>query len=201
MIHWLEGEERQGRFHPPVLREEPTGSHDVTWGEMVEARYLRAYRGRNVSMQRLRPLIAGLRREFGVPYPLAHFTPFVDSRHRFLLEIQDRLDIPAGLRMVYQVGDGQLVLDNRVLDFLDQIDFSETADREARRIHPLGRNSPVVIDPLLSSGAATVQGVRTEILAELADAQVPVEEIAEDFQLPISAVKAALAWEWQPDAA
>ncbi|GGK72025.1 hypothetical protein Sme01_08600 [Sphaerisporangium melleum] len=201
LMHWLEGEERQGRFYPPVLREEPTGSHDVTWGEIVEARYLRAYRQRNVSMQKLRPLIGDLRREFGVPYPLAHFKPFVDSRRRFLLEIQEELDIPAGLRMVYQVSDDQFVLDHRVIDFLDRVDFSESGDQEAQRIHPLGRHSPVVIDPMLSSGAATVEGVRTEVLAELVDAQVPVEEIAEEFGLPVSSVKAALVYEWGADAA
>ncbi|GII86691.1 hypothetical protein Ssi03_46810 [Sphaerisporangium siamense] len=201
LLHWLEGEERQGRFYPPVLREQPTGATDVTWGEIVEARYLRAYRQRNVSMQKLRPFIALLRSEFGVPYPLAHFKPFVDNRRRFLLEVQDRLHIPGSLRMVYQVDDDQLVLDHRVVDFLDRVDFNETGEREAQRIHPLGRSNPVVIDPLLSSAAATVQGVRTEVLAELADAQVPVEEIADDFDLPVAAVKAALAFEWSADAA
>lgn len=201
LIHWLEGEERSGRFYPPVLRDEPTGDLDVTWGEVVEARYLRAYRQRNVSMQKIRPFVASLRREFGVPYPLAHFKPFVDNRRRFLLEVQEELALPPALRMVYQVSDNQLVLDHRVVDFLDRVDFSQVGDQEAQRIHPLGRKSPVVIDPLLSSGAATVQGIRTEVLAELADAQVPVEDIADDFNLPVSVVKAALAFEWQPEAA
>lgn len=40
--YWLEGTERDGRQYEPVLRAAPTGSPDVTWGEMVEARYLRA---------------------------------------------------------------------------------------------------------------------------------------------------------------
>src|SRR6266700_3009510 len=58
LIHWIEGEQRGGTFYPPVLREEPTGQATVTWGEVVEARYLRAYRTRNVPMQKLRPFIA-----------------------------------------------------------------------------------------------------------------------------------------------
>jgi uncharacterized protein (DUF433 family) len=196
LVHWLEGGQRQGAWYGPVLREEPTGSSDITWGEMVEARYLRAYRQKNVSMQKLRPFIGHLRREFGVPYPLAHFKPYVDTRKRFLLEIQNEVELPGSLAMVYEAGSGQLVFNPRVMDFLERVDFSDTEAQEAERMHPAGKESPVLIDPKLSSGAATVRGVRTEVLAELADAQVPVEEIAEEFGLPVVDVKAALAYEW-----
>ena len=56
LTHWLEGGERRGNYYQPVLREEPSGSNTITWGEMVEARYLRAYRSSmRISMQRLRP--------------------------------------------------------------------------------------------------------------------------------------------------
>ena len=48
LINWLEGGERQGVRYDPVLRPEPTGSRDMTWGEVVEARYLRGYRQKNV---------------------------------------------------------------------------------------------------------------------------------------------------------
>ena len=51
LSQWLEGGHRAGRWYEPVLREEPSGSKDVTWGEVVEARYLRAYRVRSVPMQ------------------------------------------------------------------------------------------------------------------------------------------------------
>lgn len=34
---WLEGYTRGAKFYDPVLREEPTGSDSVTWGEMVES--------------------------------------------------------------------------------------------------------------------------------------------------------------------
>lgn len=34
LIRWLEGEQRRDNWYPPVLREEPTGQLDVTWGEV-----------------------------------------------------------------------------------------------------------------------------------------------------------------------
>ena len=44
LLWWLEGRSQTAKTYPPVLRPEPTGSHVVTWGEFVEAGYLREYR-------------------------------------------------------------------------------------------------------------------------------------------------------------
>lgn len=198
LIRWLEGEHRQGRWYPPVLREDPTGEPDMSWGEVVEARYLRAYRAKNVPMQRLRPFIADMRQQFGVPYPLAHFKPFAGGR-RLLLEVQEQLQLPEKLRAVYEVSTGQLILDPRVVGFLERVDFADINDQEALRIRPAGKDSPVVIDPLISSGASTVRGTRTEILAEQASAGTPVDEIAEDFGMAVELVKAALSYEWSTE--
>ena len=200
LIHWLEGEQRRGTWYPPVLRDMPTGSADITWGEMVEARYLREYRSRNVSMQKLRPFIADMRQRFGLPYPLAHLRPFTSGR-RLLLEAQDQLHLPPHLRMIYEVSTGQLILDPRVVGFLERVDFSDDDDQVVERIRPAGKESPVVIDPRIGSGAATVRGTRTEILAEQANAGASVDEIAEDFGLPVHLVKAALSYEWSALAA
>ena len=196
LIHWLEGGERQGRWYEPVLRVEPTGSRDVTWGEMVEARYLRAYRQKNVPMQQLRPFISRLRDEFAVPYPLAHFKPFIGEGRRLLLEVQESVNLPGALRLVYEAKTGQLILDPRVTGFLDRVEFAEGGQREAERMYPAGRESPVVMDPRIASASPSVHGVRTEILGELANADVPVEIIAADFNLPVSLVRSAVAYEW-----
>lgn len=198
--YWLEGAERRGRHYEPVLRDAPTGSTQVTWGEMVEARYLRAYRTQ-VSMQRLRPFIEALRREFSVPYPLAHFRPYIDSTRRLVLRLQEEADVPDELWLVFEGADGQLRLNPAITqDFLARVEFDDTgADGAgaALRIYPQGRSSAVVIDPLVSSASATVAGVRTAILAERAEAsgETP-EELAEEFGLTVPNVKAAIAFEY-----
>ena len=196
LLHWLEGGERRGTRYGPVLRPEPTGSRDITWGEMVEARYLRAYRQQSVPMQQLRPFIARLRHEFGVPYPLAHFKPFVGAGRRLLLAVQEDVGLPESLRVVYEVKTGQLILDPRADQYLRRIEFADSAAREAERVFPAGRDSPVVMDPRISSAAPSVKGVRTEVVAELADAGVSLDEIADDFGLPLALVKSAVAFEW-----
>lgn len=66
LAHWLDGETRGDIRYGPILRAEPIGANTITWGEMVEARYLRAYRrDLRVSMQSLRPFVAALRAELG----------------------------------------------------------------------------------------------------------------------------------------
>jgi uncharacterized protein (DUF433 family) len=52
------------------------------------------------------------------------------------------------------------------------------------------------MDPRVASASPAVRGIRTEAIAELADADVAVEDIAADFGLPVQVVKAAVAYEW-----
>lgn len=194
---WLEGRQKDGRqAYPPVIRPESTGSREVTWGEFVEAGYLRAYRDRDVPLQQLRPVIEGLRREFGVPYPLAHFRPFVGEGRRLVLQIEDEAEVAPALRMVVAVASGELLLTHPAESFLERVEFSPEGDQWAERVYPAGRDSVVVIDPEKAFGAPTVRGIRTEALAEPVDAGEPVEVVAEDFSLDVAEVKAALAYEW-----
>jgi uncharacterized protein (DUF433 family) len=193
---WLEG---RGDY-PPVLRAEPTGSTDVNWGEFVEAGLLREYRDRKVPLQRLRPVIEMLRERFAVPYPLAHFRPFVGVGRRLLFEAQEVTKLPTGLGLVLELVGGQMVLDSRVEAFLHRIGFSDDEAQLAERIYPSGRQSPVVIDPTRSFGSPTLRGIRTDALAELVEAGEPPEFVAEEYGLTADDLKAALAYEWQPAA-
>jgi len=195
--YWLEGGRQHESVYEPVLRTESTGSLVLTWGEMVEARYLRAYRER-VSLQKLRPFMAALRTEFEIPYPLAHFRPFIDSNRRLVLSLQQQLDLPDDLWMVFEGRAGQLRINPAIThEFLDRVDFADGPGDEALRIYPAGKDNPVVIDPRVSSGAATVLGVRTAVIAERVEGlgQTP-EELADEFDLTMVQVKAAISYEF-----
>lgn len=189
--HWLDGHTIGDNFYGPVLRHAPgpVGA-DVTWGEMVEADYLRAYRARGVSLQALRPFIEHCREEFGLRYPLAHLRPFTDGR-KLLLELQRAAQLTDQLRVVYQLHDGQLELDHRADSWLQRVERGSDHDA-VLRIHPDGADSPVVHDPDISSGAATVNGIRTQIIREQYEVGEDTREIAQTFGLPVGDVLAAL---------
>lgn len=193
---WLEGRVVRAKQYPPVIREEANGSGLVTWGEFVEAGYLKEYRRRSVPLPELRRFIDELRRELHVRYPLAHLQPFVSAHRRLVLEAQRIAGVPPEFGLVLEVTSGQLLLGRAAESFIEHVEFSEDGEHSAARVFPDGKKSPVVIDPRRSFGAPSIRGIRTDALAELIDAGEPPEEVAEDFDLPVELVKAAVAYEW-----
>lgn len=194
---WLEGGKRHNKLHDPVLRDAPTGSKILTWGEFVEARWLRTYRrDLNVSLRHLRQFITLLRDEFGVPYPLAHFQPFVGENAQLVIEAQKLAGLEPEL-WLYVPATGAIPLPtSTTASFLTVVKFAEEESRHAERIHPLGLERPVVFDPDYSFGEPTVEGIRTEALVELVEAGEPIDSVAGDFGITPEQVRAALAYEY-----
>jgi len=191
--YWLEGGERRGRRYPPVLRRQPTGRRDVTWGEFVEAGLLRQYRRvHKVPMAELRALIDKLRSELGTPYPLAHERPFVGEGRQLIRELQDEVGLDPEYFLVATARD-QLVLTPPPQSFMDRatwVDGVADAWRPAE-----DRGSPVLVAPLQRFGRPAVRGISTEVLWEHDEAGEDVERIAEDFGLDVADVRWALAYE------
>ena len=189
---WLEGRHQ----YLPVLRESATGSALLTWGEFVEAGYLRAYRKKDVPLRELRSFIDMLRQHLGIRYPLAHSQPFVSSSRKLVIRLQEEAGVPPEFAVALEVTSGQLLLSSAAESFLDQVEFSLEGNGPALRFRPAGKGSEVVIDPRLSFGAPSVRGIRTEAIAELVEAGEPPEDVARDFNIPVKLVKAATAFEW-----
>jgi uncharacterized protein (DUF433 family) len=190
--NWLEGNLMRGVRYPPVLRSEPTGRDIVTWGEFVEAALLSEYRRvRGVPLQHLRPVIDDLRQRYGVPYPLAHYRPYVADRELVISLLDEVGPAPdTGPLVVHR--KGQLLLGAAVDLFLEKVEFDEDM---ASRLRPDGKESPVVIDPEVAFGLPVVRGVRTEVIHELFDAGDSIDLIAEGYELAKAAVEDAIRFE------
>jgi uncharacterized protein (DUF433 family) len=188
---WLDGYESKGKTYRPVIRPEPTGSEIVTWGEFVEAGYLREYRSSRVSLQRIRPFVDDLRDHYGVPYPLATLKPFV-ADGAFVVQVQERHGLDSELRLM-RYDNGQYLLTPPAEAFFKKIEFAGGA---AAKMRPLGIDAPVVIDPERMFGEPTVSGVvRTDILMELFQAGETIEAIARGYELTPDEVQAAIRYE------
>lgn len=192
---WLDGYARRGAEYAPVIRVEPTGDDTVTWGEFVELGYLREYRRKGVPLQRLRPVIDELRRQFATPYPLATAKPYVLGKE-LVLELQERNSIPLAIAIVIRSGQ-QILLADDASRFFKKVEFDPPGDGDVRRMHPAGLASPVVIDPLVRFGRPAVLGVATERFWELFDAGESVEQIAGGYEMDEGLVRAAIAYEEQ----
>jgi uncharacterized protein (DUF433 family) len=188
---WLEGYERSGRFYDPELRPEPTGSDAVTWGEMVEARLLAEFRSRSVPVQRMRPAIVALRKEFG-RYPLAQSRPFLDVEGRELVRVvQDQVGLDRELQLVV-VRNDQLVLAETAERFRSAVEYRDGA---VVRLKPEARTPAVVMDPSHAFGQPAIRNVRTEVLAEDYRAGTSREDLADLYDLTVDQVDDAIRFE------
>jgi uncharacterized protein (DUF433 family) len=170
---WLDGDWRHGEFTEPLIRQEATGSTDVTWGEFVEAGFLREYRVKRLPIERLRPLLSDLREELNTPYPLAEGRPLSRDGRTLLWRLQERHDLDRSLYMVVEGMEAgyQLVLTTVAEEFVDHVEFDPHVVRPFDKWYPVGRQkSSVVLDPRRAFGLPNIKGVRTEALAELIDA-------------------------------
>lgn len=189
---WIDGYERAGTTYAPVIREERSGSDTVTWGEFVEAGYLREYRAKQVTLQYLRPVIAILREELGVRYPLATLKPYTSGRS-LALKVQKQVGLDPALNIVVLGRDGSLQLTDAAAAFLEKVDFN---DDGARRLYPLGRTVPIVLDPDHGFGEPTlITGARTEAIAELVAAGEPRDRVAAVYDITLEDVDAAVRFE------
>ncbi len=194
--YWLEGGVRRGRTYAPILRPVATGLNVVTWGELVEARYLREYRRSfGASMQRLRGFIEYLRGELGVPYPLAHARPWVGPGRHLFISAQEQSGLPPEMWACVEPQSGVMLLLPPAESFLQRVEFDAQDNGVVVRLRPNGPDSQVVIDPEIRFGSPAVRGIPTETIAEQVAAGDSIESVARDFDLDLSAVIDALRFE------
>lgn len=192
---WIDGYERGNTTYAPVIRERSTGVDAVTWGEFIEAGYLREYRAKRVTLQYLRPVIGFLRDRLQVQYPLATLKPYTSGRE-LALEAQEFVGLDPALSIVILSRDGTLMPSDPAVAFLDKVEFNDAGD-VAERLFPLGRNSPIVLDPTRSFGEPTIPdvGVRTEIIAELIGAGEEPDRVAEIYSISVDDVEQVVEFE------
>jgi uncharacterized protein (DUF433 family) len=168
---WIDGDRRFEKVIEPLIRPETTGSTDVTWGEFVEAGLLREYRVRRLPIERLRPLIASMRERLDTLYPLAQAKPLFSDGRQLLWREQLESDTPRSMFLVVEGGpeDGyQLMLGDIASQFVARVEFEPPEKGVVARWFPaIETTKRIVLDPRVSFGLPTINGVKTEALAEL----------------------------------
>jgi uncharacterized protein (DUF433 family) len=193
--YWLEGGTRRGRTYQPIIREVPKGGHpSVTWAEFIECGWLRQYRRIDrVPMAELRAFITLMRERYGVPYPLAHFTPFANQGQLVALrEVQAEAGLSADFCLVAEVS-GQLVLTPPADGFVRRVEW-EQDEPVACRPHD-DPESTVRIRPGVRFGRPAVSGISTDVLWEQVEAGTGVDEVAEDYGLTVRDIRWAVSYE------
>jgi uncharacterized protein (DUF433 family) len=190
---WLRGYSRRPTGKAPV-----TGAQIVThvpartgptvpFIGLAEGYVLAAFRQVGVPLQRIRPAIEQLRREFGNDHVLASKSLYTDGAEVLYDYAESSGDTPEAksARDLVVVRNGQQVFQDIVDQYLRRIDFA--ADGWARQIHlPQYRTADVVVDPerafgipIFARGAARVETVLNRFKAGES-----VDSLTEEFGIP-----------------
>lgn len=191
---WINGYERSGTVYPPILRVAPRDTEWATWGEFVESRILAEYRDENIPTSRLRGAIDGLRRLYGIDYPLAHLRPYLAVHDRDLTISGEDVGLSEDEQMV--VRTGQQLLGGASWNLIVQASLAqdERGEKIVAELRPDLAFPDIVISPDRYSGQPTFVGRRVSVatIAGMANAGERHEDLAADYGLSLEQVQAAI---------
>ena len=186
---------------PPVIQPNfvpnESETHAVSFHDLLEIRFVHAFRELGVSWKVIRVAAGKARELLETDHPFTTDAFFSDGR-RIFADLQK-----AGIRekrLVDLVSDQYCFRNVMLPAFRAQIDLS---DRGAERWWPLGRNKTIVLDPARQFGQPIVadQAVPTVTLAKAAVAMGSERLVSQWFDVPRSSVHQAVAFERQLAAA
>ena len=151
--------------HPPVIRTElpeVEGQRALTFVELVELLYVRAFHRAGASMRAIEEAARIAARLHGSDHPFTLRALYVDPDRVFYGAVRES-DGSEGL--VELRGHGQHAIPLVVRPYLEQLDFD--GHDVAERWWPMGRRGGVVVDPRFSFGAPVLEGtgIRAETLS------------------------------------
>lgn len=163
----------------------------ISFSDLLEVRFVEAFRGYGVSLQTIRVAAQHARELFHTDYPFTNRRFRTDGRAVFAEAIHETGDVE-----MIDLGKKQYVFDKVVRPSLySGIEFGK--DESAKRWFPVPHSRAVVLDPQIAFGkpiVATV-GVRTDILYESFMVEQDKNLVARLYDVPVSAVEQAIRFE------
>lgn len=163
----------------------------LSFGDLLEVRFVEAFRRHGVSLQTIRVAAQHARELFHTQYPFTNRRFQTDGRAVFAEAIRE-----TGESEMMDLAKKQYVFEKVVRPSLySGIEFD--ADELARRWFPITNSKAIVLDPLIAFGKpiVTEAGVRTDILYEAFVVEQDKQVVARLYEVPIAAVEHAIRFE------
>lgn len=156
---WLRGYEYSYgnaiRDQPPVLQGSGIEDPYASFLDLVDLLFVKRFLDHGLSLQKVRRALDEAREILGTKH-FARQTFFTDGGTIFL-QLQKGALKEGGDAILELMSGGQWVIAPVIRELARQIDF-ESPEGLASRWYPLGRNRPVVLDPMVSIGAPSIAG-------------------------------------------
>jgi len=204
---WIRGYDFKGRrgekrHSAPLFRRQHQGVRlALTFLDLVEVLFVKTFLDHGVTLPTIRVVQREAAEEFGVRHPFC-VKRFETDGETIVLRHRDA----AGVERILDRKRKQWLFVDVFNPLLKTLDYAGV-EQEARRWWPMGKGSPIVLDPERSFGQAIVAkaNVPTATIYAAHRAHEPVEQIADFYELTLDQVRAAIAFEEsrrrKPDAA
>lgn len=197
---WLHGytyeyQNEKRRQGPVVGRAENDGERYASFLDLMEIRVAKQFIDEGLSLFKVRNAFSEAAKVFGQDHPFARRVFYTRGKQIFLqVGNFDSADVGNLLHLFH---DGQWAISDFIVSDATRIEFDPQSS-VARRWWPLGKNEPVVIDPAVGFGAATLKnsGIKTLNVYRLYKGEgESVEAVARWLKIRNAEVGAAIRWE------
>jgi len=196
---WLNGHTYKERGSDTRVRSAPLWETEladseiegISFHDLLEVRFVQAFRKHGVSLQTIRIASAHARAMFDHPYPFTCKRFQTDGKTIFAAALEESgdeqlLDLPTKQFAFAKIIEPSL---HRGIEF--------GRDELASHWYPLPRSKAVVLDPTIAFGKPIVTNgsVRTSILYDAFKAEQDKHFVAKLYEVPLNAVDAAIRFE------
>jgi len=181
---WLSPEERL------VARVFDPREQTISFIELMELHFIKLFRDEGVPMPTIRSAAKTAAKQFSTPHPFAVHRFDTDGQTIFATLIESEKK-PA---LIEDLKHGQYVFETIVRPFFKKLEYGKN---EAIRFWPLGTSGRVVLDPERQFGKPIddLTGVPATALWRAVQAGDDPVSVAKWFEVPLEAVRAAIAFE------
>jgi uncharacterized protein (DUF433 family) len=176
---------------PMVLSRKSEGEA-LSYLQLIELAVAAAARKAGVSLSAIRSAREYCSRQLGSEFPFAEYRFKTDGKHLWL----DYAEIVGGHgtgKLLSTSQQGQLGW-TEIIGRLREFEYDRNFGL-ATRWHVAGRRSPIIIDPRVSFGAPSIDGIPTRLIRGRWEGGEPTSFIADDYDLPEPHVIDALRFE------
>lgn len=167
----------------------PKGA-ELSYLQLIEVAVVAGCRKAGLSLRAIRAARDYVSRELNSEYPFAEHQFATDGK-RLMLQF-DWSDGDEPRKWLSANEKGQLAWDEVIGRTLKSFDYEKDL---AVRWHVGGEGSNIIIDPRIAFGAPSISGRPTWIFKDRWSSGEPLDDTADDFQIPVADIKAALQFE------
>lgn len=181
---------KPGGNSPSTLSTKEKGKA-LSYLQLIEVAVVSSFRKAGVSLKKIRAAREYLSKQLQAEYPFAQYRFKTEGKEIWMDYAQ--FEANAGDKTLLKASEkGQLAWTD-IIGRLQEFEY-ETGGL-ATKWYVAGTDSEITIDPRIQFGAPSIDGIATWVFKGRWDAGEPLDEIADDFGVPNSAVLEALAFE------